>query len=111
MLHIDLQRRESIALFHAHLKRHLRRRELRHSALRERVLSMFHMQSRPISVYKMVSLLNEMQGKTANYSSVVRHVKYFNELGWLEVVDKSRREYLLIESPEGRDEESFRISS
>lgn len=99
MLYTDLQRRDSLDVFHTHLKRSLRTRELRHSALRERVLSMFYMQSHPTSVYKMVSLLNEGQEKAANYSSVVRHVKFFNELGWLKVVDKSRREYLLVESP------------
>lgn len=115
MLYIDPQRRDSIDVFQATLKRCLKIRELRHSVLRERVLSMFHLQDHPISVYMMVSLLNERKEKTANYSSVVRHVKFFNELGWLRVVDKNRREYLLVESPthhiEGRDEEFFRSSS
>lgn len=99
MLYIDPKRRDGIEMFYTRLHKTLNVRELRHSDLRERVLRKFHTLSHPISVYKMVSLLNEGQGKTVNYSSVVRHVRFFNELGWLKVVNKRRKEYLLVGSP------------
>lgn len=100
MLSMNPEGRDSIYTFYSKLDTRLKIGELRHSGLRERILRMFHAQRHPVSVYTLVGLLKEEDEKRANYSSVVRHVKFFNEIGWLKVVKKSRREYLLVRSPQ-----------
>ncbi len=108
MLYIDSRRRAPMAQFHHCLYRHLKANELRYSDQRERVLKVLHKQSYPATIDKLLRLLNAEQYKGASYPTVVRHINFFAAMGWLKVVEKVHREYLLVlEPPKCREEAQY----
>lgn len=92
---IDPKEREPLAGFRKVLYRYLKERRLRYSDQRERVLKLLYMQERPLSIDAIARQLNEAQPKAAGYATVSRHIRFFRELGWLDVCEKPRRGYLL----------------
>ncbi|MEA1920244.1 MAG: transcriptional repressor [Campylobacterota bacterium] len=109
MLYINLKERKRLSVFRECLYRYLKDHELRYSDQRERVLKMLYAQKYPLAVDKLLRLLNENQSKAASYPTVVRHINFFNDLGWLKVVDKRHKEYLLIKTPPKYKEEHEKI--
>jgi Fe2+ or Zn2+ uptake regulation protein len=93
--YIDPKEREPLSGFRKVLYRYLKERQLRYSDQREQVLKLLYAQERPLSIDEIARKLNEAQPKAAGYATVSRHIRFFQELGWLDVCEKTRRGYLL----------------
>jgi Fe2+ or Zn2+ uptake regulation protein len=98
MNYIEPKEREPLSGFRKVLYRHLKERRLRYSDLRERVLKLLYAQERPLGIDAIARQLNDAQPKAAGYATVSRHIRFFQELGWLEICEKPRRGYLLKKS-------------
>ncbi|MEA3521670.1 MAG: hypothetical protein U9R50_01710 [Campylobacterota bacterium] len=97
MLQIDPKNRDDLKVFREQLYTHLRNNKLRYSDQRERVLKMLYMQSSPLNIEILTRKLNENMPKAASYPTVARHINFFNKLGWLIVINKIHKQYLLKE--------------
>jgi Fe2+ or Zn2+ uptake regulation protein len=95
MPYIDPKEREPLSGFRKVLYGYLKERRLRYSDQRERVLKLLYVQECPLSIDAIARQLNEEQPKAAGYATVSRHIRFFQELGWLDVCEKPRRGYLL----------------
>lgn len=98
MICIDPAQRSGLKVFRCCLYRYLKENRLRYSDQRERVLKTLYMQRHPATIDRLVRILNEQEMK-ASYPTVARHINFFNKLGWLKVIGKVHREYLLVQSP------------
>jgi Fe2+ or Zn2+ uptake regulation protein len=99
MHYINSKQRQSLGVFRTCLYQYLKENNLRYSDQRERVLKLLYLQSYPATAEKLLRLLNEEKPKSASYPTMVRHLNFFNKLGWLKVVEKTHQEYLLVQSP------------
>ena len=103
MLYIDPKSRDTIELFQASLEQHLHKRALRRSLQRKRLLLLMHAQSYPIGMQRIMTLFKEAQ-YSYSYPTLIRHVNFFVDLGWLKVVGHTQRTFLLIRSPKELNE-------
>ena len=107
MLYQDTKRRHSLKAFRECLYRYLKAHALRYSDQRERVLKALYAQSYPVTIDRLLRILNEENFKAASYPTVVRHINFFNRLGWLKVVEKPQKEYLLQARPKDCKENPY----
>jgi Fe2+ or Zn2+ uptake regulation protein len=94
MLYINTKERESLSSFRSKIYNYLKQNKLRYSDQREKVLKVLHEQSYPVSIEYLVSRLNE-DAKSVGYATVSRHIKFFEKLDMLIVVNKIPKGYLL----------------
>ncbi|QFR50002.1 hypothetical protein FJR48_09805 [Sulfurimonas lithotrophica] len=94
MLYINAKNREKLSVFRNVIYNHLKQNKLRYSDQRERVLKILHEQSYPVSVEYLVNKLNE-NSSNVGYATVSRHIKFFDELDMLIIVNKIPKGYLL----------------
>lgn len=99
MLYVNSKQRQSLGVFRNCLYQYLKDNNLRYSDQRERVLKLLYVQNHPATADRLLRLLNKKKPKSASYPTMIRHINFFNELNWLKVVEKTHREYLLVQSP------------
>ncbi len=110
MLYQDVNKRKSLKVFRECLYSYIKANALRYSDQRERVLKVLYKQSYPMTIDKILRILNNDNVKAASYPTVVRHINFFNRLGWLRVVDRPQKEYLLAEIPPQYEEGRYEVS-
>ena len=94
MLYINPKERDPLVCFRRALYHHLRENRKRYSDQRELVLKLLHEQSHPVSIDYLTRHLSGDK-KSAGYATVCRHVNFFAEMGWLIVIDRVKKGYLL----------------
>jgi len=94
MLYINAKDREGLSVFRSKIYNYLKQNKLRYSDQREKVLKILHEQSYPVSIEYLVSKLNE-DSKSVGYATVSRHIKFFEKLDMLLIVNKIPKGYLL----------------
>ncbi len=94
MLYINPKERDPLACFRKALYDHLKENRKRYSDQRELVLKLLHEQSHPVSIDYLTRQLSDGK-KSAGYATVCRHVNFFAEMGWLIVIDRVKKGYLL----------------
>lgn len=99
MLYINAKERAEIELFRSLIYAKLKADKLRYSDQRERVLKVLYRQNYPVSIDFLVNQLSEA-GAKASYATIMRHIKFFEALELLIVVNKIPRGYLLKKSVE-----------
>ncbi len=94
MLYISAKERDSIDVYRSAMYSYIKENRLKYSDQRERVLKILYTQHYPVSVDFLVRELNE---KTlgAGYATVSRHLKFFEKLNMLIVVNNTQKSYLL----------------
>ena len=104
MLYINSNERKSIETFRLVLYNHIKENRLRYSDQRERVLKILYAQHYPVSVDYLVKKLNE-HSSGAGYATVSRHIKFFQKLDMLIIINKTPKGYLLKRSTDSSDVE------
>lgn len=94
MLYISAKERASIEVYRTAMYSYIKKNRLKYSDQRERVLKVLYTQNYPISVESLVKKLNE-ETLGAGYATVSRHLKFFEKLNMLIVVNKTQKGYLL----------------
>jgi len=108
MLYINTKEREPLSVFRNVIYNHLKQNKLRYSDQRERVLKILHEQSYPVSIEYLVNKLNE-NSSGAGYATVSRHMKFFEKLDMLIIVNKVPKGYLLKKDLNTDDLEVVRV--
>ena len=109
MLYINSKEREPLSVFRSKIYNYLKQNKLRYSDQREKVLKILHEQSYPVSIEYLVSKLNE-DSKSVGYATVSRHMKFFEKLDMLVVVNKVPKGYLLKKDIDCDDVEVVSVS-
>lgn len=99
MLYIDAKSRDSFETFKLGLQKRIENCTCKNYDSRYYTLEALHSQSYPVSIGKIVKLINTQEPNKTSYSSVVRHVDFFVRLEWLVVAKKIHKKYLLIKAP------------
>jgi len=102
MLYVNAKERSDIKVFRALIYNKIKSEGLRYSDQRERVLKILYEQNYPVSIEFLVKKLGEVSA-SANYATVARHIKFFESLEMLLVVNKTPKGYLLKESVSDAD--------
>ncbi|MEA2110796.1 MAG: transcriptional repressor [Campylobacterota bacterium] len=109
MIYISPKQRKSLSVFRESLYKHLKEHDLRYSDQREQVLKILYKQSCPTTIDKLVLILSSEYRKSASYPTVARHVNFFREMGWLQVANKSHKEYILVKVPPNYEENIYEM--
>lgn len=104
MLYICAKKRSPLSKFRTAIYDHIKKHKLRYSDQRERVLKILYAQSYPVSIEFIATKLKE-ERVGAGYATVCRHLKFFEELELLIVVNKVPKGYLLKEDIDCEDVE------
>jgi Fe2+ or Zn2+ uptake regulation protein len=94
MIYINPKERSPLSHFRKALYRHLQESNRRYSDQRELVLKLLHEQSHPVSIDYLTRQLADGK-KSAGYATVRRHINFFAEMGWLIVINRVKKGYLL----------------
>jgi len=97
VLYINPKSRVPLESFRTKLYHHIKKNNLRYSDQRERVLKILYSQSHSVSIEYLVNKLNE-ETSGAGYTTVLRHLKLFKDLGMLRVLEKTQKSYILNEN-------------
>ncbi|DAB29679.1 MAG TPA: hypothetical protein CFH84_08230 [Sulfurimonas sp. UBA12504] len=104
MLYINAKERAGIEVFRLAIYNTLKEKNLRYSDQRERVLKILYTQNYPVSIDYLVSKLSE-NGSTASNTTISRHLKFFDTLDMLVIVQKIPKGYLLKKSIDNNEVE------
>ncbi len=96
MINIDVTKRSPILLFKKYLYQYMKENNLRYSQQRERVLKTLHELSTPVTSEELMEIINKEGYLAISYATTVRHINFYKEIGWITVVNKVHRQYILI---------------
>lgn len=96
MIYIDSSERSPIILFKQYLYQYMKSRGLKYSQQREEVLKMLHRLSKPVTAQGLMELVNQEGYSVVSYTTTVRHINFYREVGWITVVNKVHKQYILV---------------
>lgn len=94
MLYINPKERAKLTKYHEEIYQYLKRNKLRYSDQREKVLKLLYEQSKPVSIDFLAQQLGKIKSGIG-YATVSRHMKFFEALELVAIVNKIPKSYIL----------------
>jgi len=98
MLYVNTQERSPLILYKKYLYKYIKKNDLRFSEQREQVLKTLHGLSNPITIEALTELINREGYPIISYTTTVRHVNFYRDIGWITVVNKVHKQYILVKT-------------